>query len=115
MSEMPRMGNGLTDAPNMGVDDLFEDLARQEAMDMISRAGNLPTDVMLSEGAGALVDAAAYLRVVARDHGVPGSDANHHMLALADELLHSAAVWQQAADSASISIRAATGRDRTGA
>jgi len=51
--------------------------------------------------------------VVAREYGVPGSEAVQHMEHLADELVEQASVWQQASDSAAISIRAANKRNHT--
>ncbi len=102
-------GEESADQP-VTVDDLFRDLSVADADAVAGRVRQLATDVMLAEGAGTLVDAVAYIRVVAREHGVPGSDAVRRMERLADELVEQAAVWQQASDNAAISIRAANKR-----
>jgi hypothetical protein len=95
------------------VDDLFRDLTTVDAEAVAARLQRLGTDVMLAEGAGTLVDAVAYIRVVAREHGIPGSAAVQRMEDLAEALADQAAVWQQAADSAAISIRSTNKRRHT--
>ena len=113
MSDKRQSQEELLDQERVGVDDLFRDLARVEAEAVAERVRRLGTDVMLSEGAGTLVDAVAYIRVVTRAYGVPGSEAAERMEQLAEELAEQAAVWQQASDSAAISIRAANKRHHT--
>ncbi len=113
MSDRSQSESGMLDTERITVDDLFRDLAATDAEAVAERVRRLGTDVMLSEGAGTLVDAVAYIRVVAREHGVPGSAAVEHMERLAEELAEQAAVWQQASDSAAISIRAANKRHHT--
>jgi hypothetical protein len=107
-----RDGEGIEDQ-QVTVDDLFRDLSVSDAAAVAGRVRRLGTDVMLAEGAGTLVDAVAYIRVVAQEHGVPGSEAARRLERLADELVEQAAVWQQASDSAAISIRAANKRHQT--
>jgi len=113
MSDRSSHQSGVIEDRRIGVDDLFRDLSATEAAAVASRVQQLGTDVMLAEGAGTLVDAVAYIRVVAREYGVPGSEAVQHMEHLADELVEQASVWQQASDSAAISIRAANKRNHT--
>lgn len=112
MSNGPYSDGAVTEQV-ITVDDLFRDLSASDAEAVAGRARQLATDVMLAEGAGTLVDAVAFIRVVAREHGVPGSDSVRDLERLADELIRQASVWQQAADSAAISIRAANKRDRS--
>ncbi len=114
MSDSPHNEARVIEQERVTVDDLFHDLAASEAGAVAERLQRLATDVMLSEGAGTLMDAAAFIRVITREHGVPGSDTAQRMERLADELAEQAGVWQQASDSAAISIRAAnTTRNRT--
>lgn len=113
MSNRTRDDGEITQDRQVTVDDLFRDLSVADAEAVAGRVRQLGTDVMLSEGAGTLVDAVAYIRVVAREHGVPGSEAVRQMERLAEELIEQAAVWQQASDSAAISIRAANKRHHT--
>ena len=95
---------------NLTVDDLFRDLTRHDAEAVAVRVTRLATDVMLAEGAGTLVDAVAYIRLVAAEHAAPGSAAQQRLQQLATELSGLAAVWQHASDSAAISIRATRNR-----
>lgn len=88
------------------LDDLFADLARTEADEVTARIDDLPTDVMLLEGAGALIDAAAALRFAASRLARPGSADSSRMHALAEELIEQAARFQHAGDNAAIAIRA---------
>ncbi len=113
MSDSRHSESAVLEQDRVTVDDLFLDLAGSEAGAVAGRLQRLATDVMLSEGAGTLMDAAAFIRVINREHGVPGSDAARRMEGLADELAAQAGVWQQASDSAAISIRAANKRNRT--
>lgn len=113
MSERPYSDRQGLESDQVTVDDLFRDLARNDAESVAGRLSRLGTDVMLSEGAGTLVDAVAYIRVVVREHGVPGSESVARLERLAEEIAEQAAVWQQASDSAAISIRAANKRHQT--
>jgi hypothetical protein len=113
MSDSRQSQSAVLDPTRVTVDDLFRDLAGSESGAVAERLQRMATDVMLSEGAGTLMDAAAFIRVITREHGVPGSDATRHMERLAEELTEQAAVWQQASDDAAISIRAANKRNRT--
>ena len=84
------------------VGDLFDDLARGETAAVQARLHELPTDVMLLEGAGALIDGAASLRFVATRLFAPGGDQAVHMLWLAEELTAQAARFQHAGDTAAL-------------
>ena len=113
MSDRAHSQGGVIEEEQVTLDDLFQDLSATEAEAVAGRVRKLGTDVLLSEGAGTLIDAVAYIRVVAREYGVPGSAGVQRMERLADELVEQAAVWQQASDSAAISIRAANKRHHT--
>jgi hypothetical protein len=95
------------------LDDLFLDMSRFEGSAIGRWLWDMPTDVLLSEGAGALGDASAYLRFVTEQHAAPGGPEARHMLELAAELERQAAVFQHAADSAAIAMREAD-RERSG-
>jgi hypothetical protein len=115
MKAMSKTDTRLLHRNTLTVADLFADLTARDAEIVAARASTLPTDVMLGDGACTLVDAAAYLRVVAREHAAPGSEAAQRMRHLADELVAQAAELQRASDTVAISIRANDGRERTGA
>ena len=107
MSDMSETDTRVLDETPLTLDQLFMDLARRDEQSVIAQASSLPTDVMLTEAAGTLVDAAAYLCLVAREHVTPGGPAARHLRDLADELTAQAAICQQAADSVAIAIRGA--------
>jgi hypothetical protein len=113
MSETSITQGAVLDQSQVTLDDLFRDLTDRDSEGMARRLSGLATDVMLAEGAGTLVDAVAFIRVVARQQGVPGSDAVARMECLADELAEQATAWQQASDTAAIAIRAANKRNQT--
>lgn len=111
MSANTEADRQLLGRESLTVEDLFRDLTAHDADAVATRATRLATDVMLAEGAGTLVDAVAYVRLVAAEHAAPGSAAQQRLQQLASELSELAAVWQHASDSAAISIR--TTRNRT--
>jgi len=113
MSETSQTQGAVIEQAQVTVETLFRDMTDCDSGAMAQRVRGLATDVMLAEGAGTLVDAVAFIRVVAREQGVPGSDGVARMQRLADELAEQAATWQQASDSAAISIRAANKRNHT--
>ena len=115
MSDHDHMPDAVLRSDHVTVGDLFKDLARHEGDEVLARIDSLPTDVMLLEGAGALVDAAASLRYVAARLARPGSAEAEHLLALAEDLTEQAARCQHAGDSAAVAIRAAGPRDRADA
>lgn len=106
---------GVLRAESVTVADLFTDLVRTETDEVLARVDELPTDVMLLEGAGALIDASAALRYVAARLARPGSDEAAGLLALADTLTEQAARFQHAGDSVAIAIRASGERPRADA
>lgn len=115
MSDNDHISDAVLHADHVTVGDLFKDLAKREGEEVLSRIDSLPTDVMLLEGAGALVDAAASLRYVAARLARPGSEEAAHLVALAEDLTEQAARFQHAGDSAALAIRAAGPRDRADA
>lgn len=115
MNDHEHMSDSVLGAEHVTVGDLFKDLARREREDVLARIDALPTDVMLLEGAGALVDAAASLRYVAARLARPGSDEAAHLCSLADDLTEQAARFQHAGDSAAVAIRATGSRHRADA
>ena len=115
MNEFEPIDTAVLQLENLTLGDLFVDLTRTETDDVLARVDDLPTDVMLLEGAGALIDAAASLRYVAARLARPGSDEAARFLALAEELTEQAARFQHAGDGASIAIRQAGDRDRADA
>ena len=115
MSDLRHISDDVLNAEQITVADLFRDLASIEAEEVLERIDQLPTDVMLLEGAGALIDAAAALRYVAARLARPGSEDAARLLALSDELTDQAARFQHAGDSAAVAIRAAGPRHRADA
>jgi hypothetical protein len=115
MSDLQNISDAILQADEVTVGALFEDLARAEADEVLARIDELPTDVMLLEGAGALIDAAASLRYVAARLARPGSTEAARLLELSDKLTNQAARFQHAGDSAAVAIRAAGRRHRADA
>jgi hypothetical protein len=105
MRDMSRTDTEAREPRQLTVDDLFLDLAGEDAAAAGEGLGALPTDIMFGESADALIDAAAHLRFVAHQHARPGGAAGARMLELADALVFQAADLRRASDSAAIAIR----------